>query len=69
MKTKFYILYVFIASTSLMYSQVRLGGGGNPVGFLGTSAAFIDGSSNNMTLTIWKAISTGEEESFFHIQI
>ena len=26
MKTKFYILYVFIASTSLMYSQVRLGG-------------------------------------------
>ena len=66
MKTKFYILYVFIASTSLMYSQVRLGGGGDPVGFLGTSAAFIDGSSNNM-LTL--AISTREEESFFHIQI
>ena len=33
MKTKFYILYVFIASTSLMYSQVRLGGGGDPVEF------------------------------------
>ena len=50
MKTKFYILYVFIAATSLMYSQVRLGGGGDPVGFLGTSAAFIDGSSNNTDL-------------------
>ena len=50
MKTKFYILYVFIASTSLMYSQVRLGGGGDPGRFLGTSAAFIDGSSNNLDL-------------------
>ena len=51
MKTKFYILYVFIASTSLMYSQVRLGGDdGTPVGFEGTSAAFIDGSSNNIDL-------------------
>ena len=69
MKTKFYILYVFIASTSLMYSQVRLGGGGDPVGILRDFCCLYRWIFKQHDLTIWKAISTGEEESFFHIQI
>ena len=59
MKTKFYILYVFIAATSLMYSQVRLGGGGTPVRIEATSAAFIDGSSNHIDLTMEGDINQG----------